>query len=289
MCHFEECGFMGAVTDDFFVNVNDSSIYCSFVSCTFAKITTNGYTMLLINRAAEGIQHRCCYIEDKTDSYPYSTGNLANSVANSTVCAFCHAVAPSLKSSSKYSSRYNNHSNLIAPSSYSSPSCYYQNVVPNIAGATSYFMGSSCTGKFPVAHSSTTAYCQMSYFNLLNNSNENGYFFLGFSNRRSVKNFFIAFKSTPRNQKWIYHYNAQDALTIIDSYVISPSGSIPSDSIVTTTRVYLTYYTPKYTPFDITPHCSIPEPQSGHFSMSFELYSDSFSKLFLQGIMIFSL
>lgn len=82
-----------------------------------------------------------------------------------------------------------------------------------------FFPGSSCTGSYPVYLQSSITKCVLRNYNLVNNSDDSGYFYVSMGNRKILKDSVISFVSnTP---KWLYYIGSSVTLVVEDTFVMA--------------------------------------------------------------------
>lgn len=109
-CQFRQCTFQHATLEGHFAYAGNLELRCSFSSCLFLQINVGeNYSVIYFQKAAEGIQDRCCYSE-KVSGYLYTSSRLVYESINSTICTNSYSWAPSFRCTKTFSSFFNNHS-----------------------------------------------------------------------------------------------------------------------------------------------------------------------------------
>ena len=265
--NFKHCTFKRITANENLIYANDASIYCSFFSCLFYWINlglTKNY-VILVDDAAEEIQDRCCYSEETSYCIYGSTTNLKSESINSTICTNSNSYAPFCRCLTELTSFFNNHSFLYRTGDVS---CYYLYVTPNKEDINCFFSGSSCSGDYPVAHESNKANCVLTKFNLVNNTDSSGYFWIGYGNHKRVKESVIVFKSTTSLNWLFYCYSGAtlsiEGCTVIASGTIDGMGEVSIIEGIITTNIT----PPTHAPFYSHPQYSQCNRLSMYFSGS---------------------
>lgn len=206
-----------------------------------------GNFILLVQNAAEMLQDRCCYSE-VVSYYIYGSGAaVVSESVNSTICTNSYSVAPFCACSDELTFYFNNHSHL---SSDITASCFELFIVPHKEENNCFFVGSSCSGTYPVAHDSESTDCVLTKFNFANNTDSDGYFYLGGINRKRIKESVIAFMSST-HLKWIHpSSNWGGTLSIEKCYLIAASSIDGEGWIELVDGTKITLKASTHTPFD---------------------------------------
>lgn len=264
-CRFWKCTFQKATANEHFVEVNDANLFCSFISCFFLQI--KAADVICFQSAKEGIQQRCCYSEEETLS-AYGSSSVSSLSVNSTICTSSNSGAPNLCCSDELSSFFNNHSYL---SESSRVSCYFLYFTPKKEDNNCFFSGCSCDGAYPVYHGSNLADCVLTKFNLVNNTDSNGYVRPGNPYRNRIKESVISFKSRG-SLKWLCPTTYTSATLSLEGCFVVASSTIDGGGKVTLTSGTITTRSAStHTLFPFHPQCSQYNKVTFSFSQSVNL------------------
>ena len=152
------------------------------------------------------------------------------------------------------------------------PVCYQLFDIPqNRDDINCFFTGSSCRAAIPADSMTTLSDCIMSKFNLVNNTDSGGYFYLSFKNIRTyLRDSVISYVTSSSSLKWVYHEEPGAMLVVENSYVIT-SGSFKVESCATTKNVKKVSSASTFTPFKNHPDHKLCLPASRNFSYRLSL------------------
>ena len=202
-----QCLFQGTANGNFIYAGNGLLRY-HFESCLFTQVSaTLNYYLIRLEYADEGLIDRCCFYDDIAyhiyGSGVHSSFSLRSASVNSTVFKNCQmSDSPYLGGSEEYTSFFNNHT-YLSSALYDSCYCLVHNP-PNEENINSFFSGSFCTGNYPFDIHTDVTGTILSKFNLVNNTDSMGLYFLVFSNIKTIlKEFVISFSPNSGSLKWI--------------------------------------------------------------------------------------
>lgn len=195
---------------------------------------------------------------------PYACNSIAAASANSTSCTRCDSLCPLWRSSGNYHFVFDNSSYL---SKVGTPMCYYLSVIPpNRDDVNCFYCASHCVGGIPVYLWNTKATSIMSRFNFINNTDSYGYFNLGTSAAKILRDSVILFRTT--TPKIFSYTNSNFYLTIERTYLIT-TGTVKAETQLTTKNVWKVKSGATHQPF--TEYYNLKEcgPITGGFSQKY--------------------
>lgn len=221
-CRFELCTFQQANYRGNLVSTSVSNLKCSFTSCLFNQIeVTSSYYVIHISSATEGILDRSCFSEI-TSSHVYYSEPIGPISINSTACTKCKSLAPMWRATKQFTSLYDNHS-FFSASSVPYSNCYLLKNSPSTESTNCFFHGSSCNVNVPFHYDVSSNGFVISHYNMVNNTDSNGYFRVCNSFGRTLRNSVISYKSNT-NLVWFEYTGGTGSLTIEKSFIIASAA-----------------------------------------------------------------
>lgn len=250
-CAFRECTFRDATANGHFILVNTQSLNCSFVSCIFIHLSTSSsYYVLYIQEVIDGIINRCCFF-DQNALHIYGTGVSTNwcipyASTNSTVCTKSTSNSPFCGGSIKLSHFFNNNTHLTGRFI---GSIYHMHNPPNRDDINCFCNGVFCSGVYTVELSSDVTGCILSQYNIINNSDSNGYFLLYYSNIQTwLREIVMTFNSNCKSRRLTYSRMSGSKVYLENSFILADQD-VPEDTLLIRNDVKITLSAITFTPF----------------------------------------